>query len=207
MMTTKELVETPLSGASSLSSEIATLEKPARRPSKATLKKQATQRADDIRARLDATTEHIETIPVLVSEAWEDGDWQALGHPNWEAYVAVEFGTSLLKLDKAIRKLWVKELTSHGMSQREIAPVVNVSQMTVSRDLDETNDSPKTPAPLPEGDTVVIGRDGLVILGDEEPEKPSKSQPDPVSKWGLVPGLIDAWEGVADKYLALDEVT
>lgn len=136
------------------------------KPTKAQLKRQARSRADDIRSRLDAAAEHISTIPILVAEAWNDGDWEALGYSDWETYVQDEFGTSILKLDTAIRKLWVKELASQGMSTREIAPVVNVGKSTVNRDLAVPNGTDDRP----EGDDSPVGKDGLVIL--EDPDNP-----------------------------------
>jgi hypothetical protein len=102
---------------------------------KAVAKRQAKARADDIRSRLDALAEHIETLPILVGEAWEQGDFEALGYATWEEYVKAEYGTHLLKLDRALRREWVKELTDRGMSTREIAPVVNASNATVHDDL------------------------------------------------------------------------
>jgi len=110
----------------------------------------AQARATDIRTRLDSLAENIETIPRLVADAWQDSDWAALRYDTWEEYVTGEFGTHLIKLQRAMRKQWVEQLHAIGMSTREIAPVVNASQKTVSRDMEddlpESNDSPTEPS-------------------------------------------------------------
>lgn len=101
---------------------------------KAVAKRQAQERADAIRSRLDSLAEHIEAIPALVTEAWENGDFGTLGYATWEEYVRGEYGTHLLRLERAIRREWVKQLTDKGMSSREIAPVVNTSHTQVQRE-------------------------------------------------------------------------
>lgn len=95
----------------------------------------AETRAADIRSRLDSLVENLEVIPGLVAQAYAEGDWEALGYDTWEAYVLGEYKTGLLKLAKHVRKEWVMALNAVGMSQREIAPVVNVSHPTVGDDL------------------------------------------------------------------------
>jgi hypothetical protein len=101
---------------------------------------QAKSRAGKIRREFAAMTASSETIHRLVTEAWQAGDWQALGYPDWEHYVMGEFGTATLKLDRAVRQAWVRSLTDAGLSTREIAPVVNASHMTVERDIRPEDD-------------------------------------------------------------------
>ena len=86
-------------------------------------------RADAIRQRIDNLAE----VPALIATAYQAEDWKTLGYESWEAYVSEEFGTSLLKLNTAMRKQWTRTLKDAGMSTREIAPVTNVSQATASR--------------------------------------------------------------------------
>jgi hypothetical protein len=76
-------------------------------------------------------------------QAWENRDDLALGHQDWAAYIQAEYGTGLLKLDKAVRRQWALALKEAGLSTREIAPVINASQATASRDARESNDSPR----------------------------------------------------------------
>src|SRR5437016_318820 len=98
------------------------------------LRDHAQTRAENIRTRLDSLTANINEIPVLIQEAYQAGDWQALGYPDWPAYVHEEYGTHIIKLDKAVRRKWARDLKAVGMSTREIAPVTNVSKATAARD-------------------------------------------------------------------------
>ena len=102
----------------------------------------ARERADAIRGRIDDLAD----VPRLIATAYQAEDWRTLGYESWEDYVSEEFGTSLIKLNAAMRKQWTRTLKDAGMSTREIAPVTNVSQATVSRD---SNESPKTAKPTP----------------------------------------------------------
>jgi hypothetical protein len=170
-LTGEELANTPLSGATTLSTELAVQEKPSKAPSKATQKKHAQLRAEDIRSRVETIADNFEALPVLIAEAFNDGDWQALGYESWETYVKAEFHTGIIRVNKAIRKAWVKELTAGGMTTREIAPVVNVDQSTVVRDL-----QPETEA--------TIGGDGLVVLDIEDDDADASPELEPT-----VPGF------------------
>ncbi len=121
----------------------------------------AAARATEIRARLESLAGHLEEIPALVREAWTAGDWETLGYGTWKAYVTGEFGTELLRLDRSVRKEWVRQLTGAGMSTREIAPVVNASDTTVMRDQgwappasNEAGRSASEPAPAAASDVV-----------------------------------------------------
>ena len=105
----------------------------------------AQMRADAIRQRIDNLAE----VPALIATAYQAEDWKTLGYESWEAYVSEEFGTSLLKLNTAMRKQWTRTLKDAGMSTREIAPVTNVSQATASRDSRESFDSRKPPRRIP----------------------------------------------------------
>jgi hypothetical protein len=94
--------------------------------------------------------DNLDAIPGLVATAKTEGDWDALGYESWEAYVKGEFGTGLLKLDRAVRRVWSRALKDAGLSTREIAPVVNADQKTVVNDLREENSSGRsTEAPEP----------------------------------------------------------
>ena len=99
----------------------------------------AHERADAIRHGIDATAAALADVPRLVIDAYKAEDWRTLGYGSWKDYVTGEFGTSLLKLDKATRKTWTLSLKGAGLSDREIAPVTNVSAMQVSRDSRVTN--------------------------------------------------------------------
>ena len=112
----------------------------------------ARERADAIRGRIDDLAD----VPRLIAEAYQAEDWRTLGYKSWGDYVSEEFGTSLLKLNTAMRKQWTHELKDAGMSTREIAPVTNVSQATVSRDSNESQ---------PKSDTGTKGRKEIMKIG------------------------------------------
>jgi hypothetical protein len=115
----------------------------------------ARERADAIRSGIDATAAALQEVPRLVIEAFKAEDWRTLDYESWGDYVKGEFGTSLLKLDKATRKTWTLSLKEAGMSTREIAPVTNVSQPTVSRDLSDSDES-RQPRQTPQTPTGTI---------------------------------------------------
>jgi len=103
----------------------------------------ARERADQIKNGLDSIAEHIEQIPLLVIAAYQAGDWKTLGYKSWDGYVAEEFQTHLLKLDRAVRKNWTRRLSSAGLNQRQISAITNVSEMTTSRDARDTGGGTK----------------------------------------------------------------
>lgn len=90
-----------------------------------------------IRLRLDTIAENTEVVVTLIEEARAGAAHEALGYPSWPAYVADRFGGALTRLAKAERVPLVQMLSDQGMSTRAIAPVVGVSNKTVSLDLRE----------------------------------------------------------------------
>jgi hypothetical protein len=95
----------------------------------------------------------------LLHEAREGGAAQLLGYESWTAYVSDVFGEQPLRLEKDLRREFVKELSGEGMSTRAIAPIVGASQKTVSRDIStESNDSVE-PVPVSSDDFEVAAPD------------------------------------------------
>lgn len=105
----------------------------------------AQQRAEAIRRGIDATAAALADVPRLVIEAHRAEDWRTLGYGTWQDYVTGEFGTSLIKLDRATRQTWTHSLKGAGMSTREIAPVTNVGKTQVQRDLTAPNGAARSP--------------------------------------------------------------
>jgi hypothetical protein len=91
--------------------------------------------ADEICTRLESIADNLEAIPALVVKAYQDGDWETLGYEDWETYVQRVYKTNLIRIDKATRKVWSRELTAAGMSSYEIAPVTGANHKTVQRDV------------------------------------------------------------------------
>ena len=62
-----------------------------------------------------------------------------LGFKSWTDYVAEVVGKDMTKLPVDDRRQIVELLAGEGMSQRQIAAAVGVSQKTVDRDLDQVS--------------------------------------------------------------------
>lgn len=95
----------------------------------------AERRAERITLRLDSIADNYAAVMPMIREAIEKRDDIALGYNSPTAYVSDRFGGSLQRLGVEVRRSVVKELTEAGMSTRAIAPVVGVSNKTVSQDI------------------------------------------------------------------------
>jgi len=89
----------------------------------------------DSRIRLLAGTirDNLHKIAELVEEAKRGQVHVALGFVSWPAYLADALGGQL-ELNTDARRSVVELLAGEGMSQRAIAQVVGVSEITVRRD-------------------------------------------------------------------------
>src|SRR5690348_16665385 len=83
----------------------------------------------------------VETTLALIQAAYDEHDWQVLGHRSWEEYLATEFGEVPLQIPKARREEIVSQLAD-TMSTRAIAVVLGVSKDTVHRALPVSEDRP-----------------------------------------------------------------
>lgn len=90
------------------------------------------------RLRLQATNyqEAREKVLATLAEARDGGAAELLGYASWTAYMAEVFGDAPLRLERDARQELVAELSAQGMSTRAIAPIVGVSNYTVSKDLE-----------------------------------------------------------------------
>lgn len=136
----------------------------------------AERRAERIVTRLDAIAENFTRVLPMIREAIEKRDDLALGYRSPGEYVADRFGQSLGGLGIEVRRAVVGELTAAGLSSRAIAPVVNVSDRQVRRDVGHVSHLPTVaiecdrPAPAS-----VTGIDGKQY---ERPTPPAKPTPD-----------------------------
>ena len=89
------------------------------------------------RLRLQATNfaEAREKVLATLHDAQEGGAAELLGYASWTAYVSDVFGDAPLRLEREQRQELVAELAAQGMSTRAIAPIVGVTPMQVSRDV------------------------------------------------------------------------
>lgn len=116
----------------------------------------AQRRAERIRFHATNANEAMQSLQKLVHTARELEDHLTLGYSSWTAYVRDIFGDEPLRLARDVRRELVAELADAGMSTRAIAPIVGVTPMQVSRDVNElagvTNVTPE-----PEPDRVQVG--------------------------------------------------
>ena len=108
-----------------------------------------------------------------------------LGFKSWTDYVADVVGKDMTKLPVDDRRQIVELLAGEGMSQRQIAAAVGVSQKTVDRDLDQVshNDSPDDQVitePKP-----ITGRDGKTY----RPKPPQPQQESKQRRWPITDGV------------------
>lgn len=102
------------------------------------------------RIRLTATNyvEAREKLEALLKEAQERAVHEVLGFASWTAYLAATFADQPMVLPTAERREIVGMLAAEGMSTRAIAPIVGVSDRTVSADMKAQVRNDFAPAPL-----------------------------------------------------------
>lgn len=91
--------------------------------------------------RLSSAAENYTVGMQLIREAVEGEAWKVMGYKSPGAYIVDKFGESLAGLGFDQRQLAAKTMTDLGMSTRAIAPVLGVSQATVSRDARDATES------------------------------------------------------------------
>lgn len=78
---------------------------------------------------------------VYIARARAEGDHITLGYESWDAYVDGEFGEERVKLPPGKRAAAIAALAAVGLTQRETAHALGVSQPTVQRALAASRDS------------------------------------------------------------------
>ena len=111
----------------------------------------------EARAITEKIRSGLETIWLLIVEAYHKRADQALGYGSWDAYVLAEFGGCALRVPREDRPEMVRSLRSQEMSTRAIATALGVSERTVRRDLDKTT---AANAAVEEPIATVVGLDG-----------------------------------------------
>jgi predicted transcriptional regulator len=91
--------------------------------------------SERISDRLDTIAENYIKVMPLIREAINRNVHAILGYASPGAYIKDRFGDALGKLGVELRREVVRELSNAGLSTRAIAPVVGVSNYTVSKDL------------------------------------------------------------------------
>jgi hypothetical protein len=97
----------------------------------------------------------------LITRAYTQRAWDALGYTSWDEYCEKEFGTARLRLPREERTEMVCSLRESGLSNRAIASATGLSEPTVRRDLaGASNDAPDG----------ITGLDGKTYQPHREPE-------------------------------------
>jgi hypothetical protein len=104
--------------------------------------------AADARRLTDQIKVSVEGVWVLITQAYTDRVWAALGYGSWDEYCTREFGTSRLRLPREERAEVVASLRESGLSLRAIAAATGESKDTVARSLTDAV-SNETPAIVP----------------------------------------------------------
>lgn len=122
---------------------------------------------DQICLLIDSTAQNMARLAERVQEAYRLRVDKALGYGSWQEYASAEFAPHTNSMSASIRRELVGYLSQAGLSTRAQAPVLGVSNKTVSYDRKEVlpNVTPEivqdsksvTPAPTV---TVSVGLDG-----------------------------------------------
>ena len=142
---------------------------------------EARRLTDRIRLMGESVADQLDKMADLIDQARVGSAWLALGYRSWPEYVAEEFVGILPRLNREPRQEFVRELAARGMSTRAIAPVVGVSNKTVSVDLrspvtEVTPEDAPGGAPTPEGEEKAPA---TLTAVEPEPHPVQAAQPRP----------------------------
>jgi transposase-like protein len=129
---------------------------------------------DMARVLTDQIKTGVEAVWHLITRAYTERAWSALGHASWDDYCTREFGTTRLRLPREERAEVVASLRESGLSNRAIAAATGLNRETVMKDLHQQvagNQPPADAEPDVEADVLaeeliaaepapVIGLDG-----------------------------------------------
>lgn len=110
--------------------------------------------ATEARAVTDRIKVGVEAVWELITQAYVQRAWSALGYVSWDDYCTREFGTSRIRLPREERAEVVASLRESGLSIRAITAATGLGVGTVHRELAGVPNG--TPAP----EARVIGADG-----------------------------------------------
>jgi hypothetical protein len=99
----------------------------------------------DARALTDQIKTGVEAVWHLISRAYTERAWSALGYASWDDYCTREFGTSRLRLPREERAEVVSSLRESGLSIRAIASATGTGTRQVQEDLRDQVCSQTTP--------------------------------------------------------------
>lgn len=120
--------------------------------------------AAEARAITDQIKIAVEAVWHLITRAYQERAWAALGYTSWDDYCTREFGTSRLRLPREERAEVVSSLRDAGLSIRAIAAATGDSRETIRREL--SGDTFVSPDDGAAADSELVG-DRLAELADE----------------------------------------
>jgi hypothetical protein len=118
--------------------------------------------ANEARALTDQIKTGVEALWHLITRAYTERAWAALGYTSWDDYCTREFGTSRLRLPREERAEVVSSLRESGLSLRAIAAATGDSVTTVRREL------AGVPNGTPERRTTTVTHGGGFVAPNEE---------------------------------------
>jgi hypothetical protein len=150
---------------------------------------------DEARTLTDQIKTGVEAVWHLITRAYTERAWSALGYTSWDDYCTREFGTSRLRLPREERAEVVSSLRESGLSLRAIAAATGLGRGTIERELAPVpNGTPAEPEPVAaepiEEDADVI-TEGLIIAEQELPPLPENYMNAPGGLTTSTPGQTD----------------
>jgi hypothetical protein len=91
--------------------------------------------AAEARAITDQIKVGVEAVWHLITRAYTERAWMALGYTSWDDYCTREFGTSRLRLPREERSEVVSSLRESGLSLRAIQAATGLGKSTVQREI------------------------------------------------------------------------
>lgn len=149
--------------------------------------------ATDARVLTDQIKTGVEAVWHLITRAYTQRAWSALGYQSWDDYCTREFGTTRLRLPREERAEVVASLRESGLSIRAIASATGVARGTVQREIasgvpfgtpDPADDAAESDAlaeeliaAAPAPAVTVTGKDGKTYRPRQP--KPASASPQP----------------------------
>ncbi|MFV8317180.1 hypothetical protein [Mycobacterium sp. 23] len=146
----------------------------------------AVMAAEDARVLTDRIKVGVEAVWELITRAYTERAWDALGYSSWDDYCTREFGTTRLRLPREERAEVVASLRESGLSIRAIASATNEPVMTVQNELARVRS--RTPEPDVEPDQLA---DDLIVAEQHLPPLPENYMNIPGGVTPSTPGQTD----------------
>ena len=134
--------------------------------------------ADDARQLTDAIKDAVTVAWELITRAYTERAWVALGYNSWDSYCLGEFGDARLRIPREERPEMVCSLRQAGMSVRAIASATGAAYNTVLKDvtqIESPNEDTLTEELINAGPPRITGLDGKTYLAQKPNRPPPQS--------------------------------